>query len=170
MAIAFFNYLKVPTLENQPIQPNVNISAPSLTTSSPSATSSSLYLVTRVVDGDTIVIDTGEKVRYIGMNTPESVDPRKPVECFGKEASAKNKELVLNKKVRLEKDVSNTDKYGRLLRFVYLENGTFVNLKLVQDGYASVMTVPPNVKFSDDFLSAQKQAREAGLGLWSACK
>jgi micrococcal nuclease len=78
--------------------------------------------------------------------------------------------LVLNKKVRLEKDVSETDKYGRLLRFVYLEDGTFVNLELLKEGYASVMTIPPDVSLSSVFLQAEQQARTAKLGLWSACK
>lgn len=126
--------------------------------------------VKRVVDGDTFVIESGEYVRYVGINTPETVDPQKPVECFGKEASAYNKKLILSKTVNLVKDVSDTDKYQRLLRYVYLPDGTFVNLKLVQQGYASVMTVPPDVKYSKDFVAAQKTARENKLGLWSKCK
>ncbi len=126
--------------------------------------------VTRVVDGDTIVVASGEKVRYIGVNTPESVDPRKPVECFGKEASAYNKKLVDGKSVQLVGDVGDKDKYGRLLRYVYLADGTFVNLKLVQDGYASVMTVPPNVAHEKDFVQAQSEAREKNSGLWGMCK
>src|SRR3990167_3408922 len=77
-------------------------------------------LVTRVIDGDTIEIEGGQKVRYIGIDTPETVDPRKPVQCFGVEASNKNKELVSGKRDRLEKDVSETDKYGRLLRYIYI--------------------------------------------------
>lgn len=163
-AATAFNYLKIPQTTKIQNQPPVNISTPSFSTSSPQ------YLVTRIVDGDTIQIETGQKVRYIGMNTPESVDPRKPVECFGKEASEKNKELVLNKKVYLIKDVSETDKYGRLLRYVYLEDGTFINSELVKQGYASVMTVPPDVKYSALFLDFQKQAKDSKLGLWSACK
>ncbi len=135
-----------------------------------SAASSPTFVVTRVVDGDTIEIDTGEKVRYIGMNTPETVDPRRPVQCFGHEASAYNKNLVENKKVKLIKDVEDKDKYGRLLRYVYLEDGTFVNLKLVQDGYANVYTFPPNVAHKDDFVVAQQQAKTQKLGLWGKCK
>ena len=130
----------------------------------------STAIVTRVVDGDTIVIDTGEKVRYIGMNTPESVDPRRPVQCFGKEASEYNKQLVTGKKVRLVKDVSETDKYGRLLRYVYLEDGTFVNEKLVRDGYASVMTIPPDVQLSNIINAAEREARADRRGFWAACK
>jgi len=167
---AILNYYNIPQTYNN-LQTQITGGTSTIVISTPVvSTSSPLYTVTRVVDGDTIVIDTGEKVRYIGMNTPETVDPRKPVECFGKEASAYNKQLVLNKKVRLEKDVSETDKYGRLLRFVYLEDGTFVNLKLVEDGYASIMTIPPDVKLSSVFLKAEQQARDAKLGLWSACK
>lgn len=162
--VTAFNYLKVPQINKK-----TNILIPTISTSV-IATSSPSYLVTRVVDGDTIEIETGQKIRYIGVNTPESVDPRKPIECFGKEASAKNSELVLNKKVKLEKDVSDTDRYGRLLRFVYLEDGTFVNLELVKQGYASVMTVPPDVNLSSIFLQAQQQARDSKLGLWSGCK
>lgn len=102
--------------------------------------------VIRVIDGDTVVIEGGRKVRYIGMNTPETVDPRKPIQCFGREASNYNKELVGGKMVRLEKDVSETDRYDRLLRYVYVDN-IFVNLKLVEDGYARVSTFPPDVKY-----------------------
>ena len=84
--------------------------------------------VTRVIDGDTIELETGQKVRYIGINTPETVDPRKPAECFGRESSEKNKELVEGKIVELEKDISETDKYQRLLRYVYVD-GVLVKLR-----------------------------------------
>lgn len=128
-----------------------------------------MVLVTRVVDGDTIEIEDGEKVRYIGVNTPESVDPRKVVQCFGKEASEYNKKLVEGKRVRLEPDVEDRDKYHRLLRYVWLGD-TMVNEKLMQDGYAQVMTIAPNVKYVERFKSAQTAAREAKRGLWSACR
>ncbi len=104
------------------------------------------------------------------MNTPETVDPRRPVQCFGHEASAYNKSLVENKKVKLVKDVTEIDKYGRLLRYVYLEDGTFVNLKLVRDGYANMYTFPPNVAHQQEFAKAQREAKADGLGLWSKCK
>ncbi len=182
--IIFFLGLAVPIfllfknfalLKNQPSQSSLLISKSSVssTVSSPKSILSpvsSTSFVTRIVDGDTIQIDTGQKVRYLGMNTPETVDPRRPVQCFGKEASAYNKNLVLNKKVKLVKDVSETDKYGRLLRYVYLEDGTFVNLKLVQEGYAYSDTFPPDVAHVADFVKAQKQAREEKLGLWNKCK
>jgi micrococcal nuclease len=131
--------------------------------------SGSIVTVTRVVDGDTIEISTGEKVRYIGMNTPETVDPRRPVQCYGHEASAKNKELVEGQTVLLEKDVSDKDKYGRLLRYVWL-GSTMINEVLVQEGYAEVDTVPPDVKYKSRFIAAERHAIAANMGLWgSAC-
>jgi micrococcal nuclease len=125
------------------------------------------FFVKRAVDGDTIELDNGEKVRYIGINTPESVDPRRSVECFGKEASEFNKNLVEGKSVALERDISDRDRYGRLLRFVYLEDGTFVNEILVWEGYASVMTYPPDVSKQDIFREAEQEARSEKRGLWS---
>jgi len=132
--------------------------------------------VTRVIDGDTIELETGQKVRYIGINTPETVDPRKTTECFGLESSQKNKELVEGKTVRLEKDVSETDKYGRLLRYVYLMPGNvgsdqiFVNDYLVRQGFAYESTYPPDVKYQNQFTSAQQEAMSKNIGLWSACQ
>ena len=102
-----------------------------------------LYLVTRVVDGDTIVLSNGERLRYIGVDTPETKHPKKGLQCYGKEASAFNKKLVEGKKVKLEFDVQQKDRYGRLLAYVYLEDGTFVNAELLRKGYAQVMTIPP---------------------------
>lgn len=121
-----------------------------------------------MIDGDTIVveIDGGEyKVRYIGIDTPETVAPGQPVECYGKEASERNKELVDGKTVGLEKDVSETDQFGRLLRYVWLGE-TMVNAALVSDGFALASTYPPDVKNSDLFAALQAEAREAGRGLW----
>jgi len=151
--------------------PKITAVSPSETKEKPtSSVPEDVYLVTRAVDGDTIELETGQKVRYIGIDTPETVHPKKPVQCFGKEASEFNKNLVTGKKVRLVKDVSETDKYGRLLRYVYLEDGTFVNLKLVEEGYAQADTFPPDVKHSATFVAAAREAREAGRGLWSACR
>src|SRR3989344_1394607 len=126
------------------------------------------YLVVRVIDGDTIEIEGGQKVRYIGIDTPETVDPRKPVQCFGVEATNKNKELVSGKRVRLEKDVSEIDKYGRLLRYIYVGD-TFVNLELVKQGFAYSSTYPPDVKYQSQFTEAQRQAKEQNKGLWGSC-
>src|SRR3989344_5448521 len=117
---------------------------------SPSATPNALRggvlaTVVSVVDGDTIKIEGGEIVRYIGVDTPETVDPRRPIECFGKEASGKNKQLVQGKVVELEKDVSERDRYGRLLRYIWIGD-TMVNEVLVREGFARVATFPPDVK------------------------
>ncbi len=128
--------------------------------------------VVRVVDGDTIVVDRGrgeEKVRYIGVDTPETVKPGSPVEWMGPQASAANRALVEGREVVLERDVSEYDRYGRLLRYVWLQDGatwTLVNLALVAAGYAQVVTYPPDVKYVELYLAAQREAREAGRGLW----
>ena len=127
--------------------------------------------VVRVIDGDTIDVNIGGKtyrVRYIGVDTPETVDPSQPVQCFGREASAFNKQLVEGKTVRLEKDVSETDRYGRLLRYVFVGD-LFVNAELVRQGFAQVVTYPPDVKYVDLYLQFQRKAREANRGLWGAC-
>lgn len=144
---------------------------------SPSANFKELAKVNRVVDGDTIelLIDNKNiKLRYIGINTPETVDPRKAVECFGKEASKKNKSLVENKIVYLEKDISDTDKYGRLLRYVYLklDDGSmlFVNDYLVREGFAYASSFPPDVKYAKKFLEAQSDAENNKRGLWNSCR
>jgi len=122
-----------------------------------------------VVDGDTIKLESGKILRYIGIDTPETVDPRKPVQCYGKEASAKNKELVEGKEVKLEKDVSEKDKYGRLLRYVWLGD-VLVNELLISEGYAQSSSYPPDVKYQDRFIEAQRLAREENKGLWGdAC-
>lgn len=122
--------------------------------------------VKSVTDGDTITLDTGEKVRYIGIDTPETVHPSKPVQCFGKEASNENKELVEGKEIRLEKDVSDKDKYGRLLRYIYVGD-TFVNDYLVRNGFAYSSSYPPDVKNQNKFLEGQREARENKRGFWA---
>ncbi len=131
---------------------------------------SAVVQVVRVIDGDTIqvccVFGDREKVLYIGINTPETKHPTKGVEHFGKEASEANRKLVDGKTVSLEFDVEQRDRYGRLLAYVFLKDGTFVNAWLVEHGFAQVMTVPPNVKYQELFLKLQREAREAGRGLW----
>ena len=124
-----------------------------------------LYKVVKVVDGDTIKLSDGRTLRYIGIDTPETVDPRKAIQCYGKEASDKNKELVEGKEVRLEKDVSEKDKYGRSLRYVYLGD-TLVNDYLVRNGYAKSSSYPPDIKHQDQFREAEQEARENKLGMW----
>src|SRR3989338_1829624 len=130
---------------------------------------SDTFHVVRVIDGDTIELDGGIKVRYIGIDTPETVNPNTVVECYGNESSAKNKELVEDKDVRLEKDISETDRYGRLLRYVYVGD-VFVNDYLVRQGYANASSYPPDIKYQDVFLEAEKEARDNNRGLWSSCK
>jgi len=126
--------------------------------------------VSRVVDGDTIVVriaGTEDRVRYIGVDTPETVDPRKPVQAFGPEATALNKSLVQGQRVCLEKDITDRDRYGRLLRYVWLADGRLVNEELLLAGFATVVTYPPDVKYVESrYLPAQRAAREAGRGLW----
>jgi micrococcal nuclease len=124
--------------------------------------------VTRVVDGDTIRVEIGGeefRVRYIGIDTPETVDPRRPVQCFGHEASERNRQLVEDKVVGLEKDVSETDGFDRLLRYVWVED-TLVNAALVEEGFAMAYTYPPDVRNADLFASLQTDARANGRGLW----
>lgn len=127
--------------------------------------------VKRVVDGDTFWVkdgtEKGAKIRLIGVDTPETVHPRKPVEYYGREASDFVKSKLKGKKVRLEFDVTEKDRYGRYLAYVYLEDGTFLNAYLVENGYAKVMTVPPNVKYADEFVALARKAREAKKGLWA---
>lgn len=137
--------------------------------------SENLFRVMRVIDGDTIEVANGssvEKIRYIGIDAPETVDPRKPAQCFGREASERNKELVLGKLVRLENDVSDRDKYGRFLRYVYLvdEPGVSVNLELVSEGYAKAFIYPPDIEYVGLFINTERKAREMDLGLWKACR
>jgi micrococcal nuclease len=125
-------------------------------------------VVVRVVDGDTIYVqlaDRVEKIRYIGVNTPEVHHPIKGEEPGGREAAAMNRRLVGGRHVRLELDVRSRDRYGRLLAYVWLGD-TMVNAELVRRGYAQVMTVPPNVRYQDLFVKLQREARDAGRGLW----
>lgn len=130
------------------------------------------YDVTRVVDGDTVKIMRNgkeETLRLIGMNTPETVDPRTTVECFGKEASNKAKELLSGKRVRLEFDAGEgtLDKYQRTLAYLYMENGDMFNEWMIKNGYAYEYTYDDVYKYQTEFKSAEKYARENQLGLWS---
>jgi len=130
--------------------------------------------VERVVDGDTIVVHVSgrrERVRLVGIDTPESVKPNTPVQCFAVQASNRTKALLPpGTGVRLVRDVEERDRYRRLLAYVYrIRDGLFVNLALVREGYASPYTFPPNVAHTDEFVSAAAEARAGGRGLWSAC-
>ncbi len=131
-------------------------------------------VVTDVVDGDTVRIDFGdvvETVRLIGIDTPETVKPEAPVECYGPEASARTKELLpVGTDVRVERDTEPRDVYGRLLGYVTRRaDGLFVNLSLVNDGFATPLTIEPNTAYRDRFVAAATDAESAGRGLWGAC-
>ena len=115
-------------------------------------------LVTRVLDGDTIELSDKRKVRYIGINSPEMTDKRKEILCFANMAKTENERLVLNKTVELEKDVSDKDKYDRLLRYVWVD-GQMINLSLINNGYAKIATYPPDIKYKESFLDASKSAK-----------
>lgn len=152
-----------------PVPPATNIPEP--------MAGMTLAMVTNVVDGDTIDVrfDGQEhRIRIIGVDTPETKDPNQPVMCFGAEATAFTKDMIsrAGNEVYLEKDVSETDRYDRLLRYVWLphDDGTrMLNQELVAQGYAQSSTYPPDVKYQDLFVEAQQQARDEGRGLWGAC-
>ena len=128
-------------------------------------------LVVRVIDGDTVEVRFRgglERVRLIGVDTPETVAPGEPVECFGREATAFTRRWLEGRRVRLELDVELRDRYGRLLAYVWA-GGELFNEVLVREGYAQVATFPPNVRYVDRFLAAQREARREGRGLWGGC-
>ena len=128
--------------------------------------------VSRVVDGDTIVAQVGgrrERVRYIGIDTPESVKPGTPVQCFAKAASAANERLVEGRTVRLEFDRELRDRYGRLLAYVERTDGVAVNEALLRGGYARTIVFPPNTRHRRRFAALERDAQDRGAGLWSAC-
>ncbi|MBI4932688.1 MAG: thermonuclease family protein [Actinobacteria bacterium] len=144
------------------------------TTHAPSSASWGNATVVKVTDGDTISVmvnGTNEKVRLIGIDTPETKKPDTPVQCFGPEASAFTASLLpVGTEVRLERDVEPRDKYGRLLAYVYLvADRTFVNLQIVRQGYARLLTIPPNVAHSDEFVVAARAAEADDIGLWAGC-
>jgi len=136
-------------------------------------------LVKRVIDGDTLQLEDGERVRLIGIDTPEMHESNKlrrdsqrsgqntsAIQELGRQSFEFTRGLVEGKNVSLEFDVERYDKYGRLLAYVYLKDGTFVNAEIVKQGYSSLMTIPPNVRYSDLFLRLYRDARESHRGLW----
>ena len=142
------------------------------TTTDVSTETRDVYVVSRVVDGDTIEVTKNgikEKVRLIGVNTPETVDPRKKVECFGKEASAYAKEILINQKVTVVPDSTQDtrDRYGRLLAYVYREDGLFVNKHMIAEGYGYEYTYKVPYLFQKEFKEAQLRAQTEGNGLWA---
>lgn len=141
-------------------------------TLNPSDTGTQLYPVVKVVDGDTIVVNINgknETIRLIGIDTPETVDPRMSVQCFGEEASAKAKELLEGQRVRLEADASQgeRDKYNRLLRYVYLPEGTLFNKLMIEEGYAFEYTHKMPYRYQAEFRQAEAAARQNKRGLWA---
>jgi micrococcal nuclease len=129
-------------------------------------------LVLKVVDGDTIHVLVGgrrEKVRYIGVDTPETHKPDTPVQCYGPAASAFNARLLAGRRVELRTDAETRDRYGRLLAYVYAGK-TFVNAELVRRGYAEPLPVPPNVRHASRFAQLARAARRQRLGLWGTCE
>lgn len=121
----------------------------------------------RVIDGDTIQLTNGERLRYIGIDTPEMNHPNQKIREMAVIAKRFNEELVAGKELILEYDVEKRDKYGRLLAYVFLKDSTFVNAELVRQGYALIMTIPPNVEYAEVFLKLQREARQAKRGFWS---
>jgi micrococcal nuclease len=134
-----------------------------------------LITILKVVDGDTVDIEIDghtERVRLIGVNTPETKHPTKPIECFGPEASAYLTQLLpKGTTVRIERDVEARDRYGRMLLYLYLgSNDLFINLDLVARGYGTPMSIEPNTFHRNDFVRAAAQAEAANVGLWKACR
>ncbi len=132
------------------------------------------YPVTKVLDGDTIKVKVKDKtitVRMLGIDTPETVDPRKEVQCYGKEASDATKGMLSNNSVSLHLNPKREvlDKYGRYLAYVYLEDGTFVNEYLIENGYAKEYTYGKAYSLQSEFRNAEIKARNSNLGLWDAC-
>ncbi len=132
-------------------------------------------MVKHVIDGDTIELENGRKVRYIGINAPEIYYPDGQNECFALESRKANMRLVEGKTILLVKDISGTDKYGRLLRYVYVSDPKsnmelFVNKILLSEGYARLMAIPPDLAYYRDFKNEQVKAQNANKGLWNACR
>ena len=154
--------------KEKPRIPVVSFISPTITpfpTLSIASDSAEMAVVKRVVDGDTIELSDGRKVRYIGVDTPEL----KGQKCFAQEATEKNRELVEGKTIQMKKDVSETDRYKRLLRYVYVDS-LFVNEYLAREGFALQATFPPDVKYVELFGKAVEEARVKNKGLWNACK
>jgi micrococcal nuclease len=127
------------------------------------------FKVKRVIDGDTLLLTDGEKVRLIGVDTPETKHPQKPVQRFGKEAYLFTKRMVEGKEVSLEYDWPKEDKYGRILAYVYLLDGTFLNAEIIKQGYGFAYTKFP-FKYLEEFRRYEREAKENGRGLWGQNK
>ena len=172
-ALLYYGYFSLAAVsKSSPVPQNTTLK-PFATISAQTATESASYRIIRVIDGDTVTIskhDTVETVRLIGIDTPEVVDPRKPVQCYGKEAFEKAKEVLTGKTVILTSDTTQgeLDKYKRLLRYVYLEDGTNFNEYMIREGYAHEYTYQSNpYAFQKEFKAAETYAREHKKGLWA---
>jgi micrococcal nuclease len=126
------------------------------------------FRVARVIDGDTIELTSGETVRYIGMDTPELASGNQPDDCYAQEATQANSQMVLGQEVTLSRDERDVDRFGRWLRYVYV-NDILINRELVVNGYARAFAVPPDIRYQDVFDEAELQAKSRQVGLWSAC-
>lgn len=145
-------------------------------TAQPDTSQADTVEVLRAVDGDTIIVEIGgveERVRYIGIDAPESVQPNQPVECYGREAAEANATLVDGEPVVLQRDVTDRDRFGRLLRYVYVDgdadDGTLVNIELVRNGFAESVSYEPDVTRQDALDQAEQEARGEERGMWGAC-
>lgn len=143
-------------------------------TALPDGSGATIATVTRVIDGDTVDVRLGattERVRLLGIDTPETVDPDEPVQCFGPEASARTKELLApGTEVAVRRDRQARDRYGRLLLYVWrVDDGTFVNLTLVEGGFAEPLSIEPNVVHRAELAAAARTAKDAGVGRWGTC-
>lgn len=122
--------------------------------------------VERVIDGDTLELDGGERVRLLGVDTPESVHPQRPVEHFGREAGEFTRRLAEGRTVRLEFDQERTDRYGRTLAYVYLDDNTFLNAEIIRRGYGFAYTRFP-FRYLEEFRALEREARQQRRGLWA---
>lgn len=125
--------------------------------------------VKEIVDGDTIILENGDTIRYLGVDAPEYHHPTMGEECGGYEAIKENEKLLKNKRVRLLRDITNKDQYGRLLRYVFTENGIFINYHLVRNGFAQTLEMSPDLLFKRTLLDAQNMAIRERLGIWKNC-
>lgn len=159
LALSVVGYLKVR------VEPPSSSATVRLSPHPPLGALSSPRACVRVIDGDTIELAGGERVRLIGVDTPESVDPRRPVERFGKEASEFTRRLAEGKSVRLEYDEETRDQYGRTLAYIYLPDGTLLNAEIIRQGYGYAYTRFA-YRRAEEFVRLEREAREHGRGLW----
>lgn len=163
---------KLAVVPTAPVDPEPEPTPKTVAADGPVLSEGELYRVTSIVDGDTIKVSMNgqtETIRFIGVDTPETKDPRKPVQCYGKEASSRMQHYAQSKSVRLEDDPSqgDRDKYGRLLRYVYTEDGKNIAYYMIKEGYAHEYTYSKPYKYQAEFRQAESYARENLLGLWS---